>query len=169
MSSAQSNPASVHSDGECRGAKPLCRGHGGVPRVSFCHPLPGRGLVSIPLPMHRMGCAEGRSPFAGGTGVSPVFGFITPFLARKGDGGMVETAVGHQRRTNRMEVLRQSVWQEGDGGMVEGPGGHHADGTAWRLEAKPFEGRAPGQCPGRMLTSVSVEVKAGHAAFPHRR
>ncbi len=40
-----------------------------------------------------MGCAEGRCPFAGGTGVSPVSGFITPFLARKGDGGMVERAV----------------------------------------------------------------------------
>ena len=37
-----------------------------------------------------MGCTEGRSPFDEGTGVSPVFGFITPFLARKGAGGMVE-------------------------------------------------------------------------------
>ena len=45
----------------------------------------------------RRGSAEGRSPFAGGTGVSPVFGFITPFLARKGDGGMVETVVGRRR------------------------------------------------------------------------
>ncbi len=27
--------------------------------------------------------------------MSPVFGFTTPFLARKGDGGMVETAAGH--------------------------------------------------------------------------
>ena len=26
--------------------------------------------------------------------MSPVSGFITPFLARKGDGGMVERAVG---------------------------------------------------------------------------
>ena len=43
-----------------------------------------------------MGCAEGRSLFAGGTGVSPVFGFITPFLARKGDGGMVERAEEHR-------------------------------------------------------------------------
>ena len=40
------------------------------------------------------GSAEGRSPFAGGTGVSPVSGFSTPFLARKGDGGMVETVSG---------------------------------------------------------------------------
>ena len=46
--------------------------------------------------MHRMGCAEGRSPFAGGTGVSPVFGVITPFLARKGDGRMVERAEEHR-------------------------------------------------------------------------
>ena len=36
------------------------------------------------------GSAEGQSPFAGGTGVSPVSRFITPFLARKGDGGRVE-------------------------------------------------------------------------------
>ena len=41
---------------------------------------------------HGTGSAEGFDPSAGGTGVSPVFGFITPFLARKGDGGMVETA-----------------------------------------------------------------------------
>ena len=46
--------------------------------------------------MHETGSAEGRSPFAGGTGVSPVFGFIAPFLARKGDGGMVERVVGYQ-------------------------------------------------------------------------
>ncbi len=61
-----------------------------------------------PLFVQRMGCAEGRSPFAGGTGVSPVFGFTTPFLARKGDGGMVETVVVHRRYTSPTEVLRQS-------------------------------------------------------------
>ena len=29
--------------------------------------------------------------------MSPVLGFTTPFLARKGDGGMAETVVGHRR------------------------------------------------------------------------
>ena len=61
-----------------------------------------------PGPCIGWGVQEGRSPFAGGTGVSPVFGFLTPFLARacpepvegKGDRGMVERAVGHQRRTS---------------------------------------------------------------------
>ncbi len=54
------------------------------------------------MPCTRMGCAEGQSPFAGGAGVPPAFGFITPFLARacpepaegKGDRGMVETVFG---------------------------------------------------------------------------
>ena len=55
------------------------------------------------------GCAEGRRPSAGGTGVSPVVDFITPFLARKGDGGMVETAGGCRRTGNGMEVLRRSL------------------------------------------------------------
>ena len=67
-----------------------------------------RGLASKPLSVHRTGCAEGRSPFAGGTGVSPVFGFTTPFLARKGDGGMVETVVGYRRYKSAAEVSRQS-------------------------------------------------------------
>ena len=58
--------------------------------------------------MHETGSAEGRSPYAGGTGVSPVFGFTTPFLARKGDGGMVETAMGYRRYRSQAEVLRQS-------------------------------------------------------------
>ena len=56
------------TDGECRGAKPLCRG----------------------------------------TGVPPVFAFITPFLARKGDGGMVERVAGHQTHKSKAGVLRQS-------------------------------------------------------------
>ena len=54
-----------------------------------------------------MGSAEGRSPFAGGTGVSPGFGFITPFLARKGDGGMVETALGRRRFRDGAKGLRE--------------------------------------------------------------
>ena len=54
--------------------------------------------------MHNLGSAEGQSPSAGGTGVSPVLSFITPFLARKGDGGMVEAAVKRQR--SRDEELR---------------------------------------------------------------
>ena len=33
-----------------------------------------------------------------GHGVSPVFGLITPFLARKGDGGMVEAVVSADPR-----------------------------------------------------------------------
>ena len=63
----------------------------------------------------RTGSAEGRSPFAGGTPIawatdlSPVFGFIFPFLARKGDGGMVERAVGCRRTGVVAEVLRQSL------------------------------------------------------------
>ena len=57
----------------------------------------------------RTGSAEGLRPSAGGTGVSPVFGFISPFLARKGDGGMVERAVGHRRTSVAAEVLRQSL------------------------------------------------------------
>ena len=60
--------------------------------------------------MHRTGSAEGLRPCAGGTGVSPVFGFITPFLARKGDGGMVETVVGQQRYCSGAEALRQTPW-----------------------------------------------------------
>ena len=58
---------------------------------------PPEGPCLKTLFVHRMGCAEGRSPFAGGTGVSPVFRFITPFLARKGPRGMVERAIGHRR------------------------------------------------------------------------
>ena len=56
-----------------------------------------------------MGSAVRLRPYAGGTGVSPGFGFITPFLARKGDGGMVERAVGHQRRTSRAETKPVAV------------------------------------------------------------
>ncbi len=47
---------------------------------------------SLPLSL-----SKGAKPLAGGTGVSPVFGVITPFLARKGDRGMVETAAGRRR------------------------------------------------------------------------
>ena len=54
--------------GECRGAKPLCRGRGGAPRRRLHHPLPGR----------------------------------------KGDGGMVETVVGHRRCSIGAEVLTQT-------------------------------------------------------------
>ncbi len=59
------------------------------------------------------GSAEGGSPFAGGTGVSPVFGYITPFRARKGDGGMVEAPGGAPTLSQRgSEVLRQSRFVE---------------------------------------------------------
>ena len=47
--------------------------------------------------------------------MSPLFGFATPFLARKGDGGMVETVVAHRRYMSGAEVLRQSplpTWGE---------------------------------------------------------
>ena len=57
--------------------------------------------------MQLMGSAEGRSPIAGGTGVPPVFGFITPFLARKGDGGKVERAEEHRPRRGGAGGLRQ--------------------------------------------------------------
>ena len=40
----------------------------------------------------------------GARGCSPVAGFITPFLARKGDGGMVERAVEHGRDGTAAEV-----------------------------------------------------------------
>ena len=51
-----------------------------------------RGIVFFASVVDRS--PEGRSPFAGGTGVSPVRGFITPFLAMKGERGIVERAVG---------------------------------------------------------------------------
>ena len=81
------------------------------------------------------GCAEGRRPSAGGTGVSPVVGFITPFLARKGDGGMVETAAGCRRTGDGMEVLRQAV-SEGEGPWFESltTNGTRADGSRKRTE-----------------------------------
>ena len=85
--------------------------------MGLSSPFLARGLASKVVFMQRMGSAEGRSPFAGGTGVSPVFGLITPFLARKGDGGMVERVVEHQRRTSRAEALRQSRF----GGLARGP------------------------------------------------
>ncbi len=59
-------------------------GHGGTSRMWPYLPLLGKKATR--------GSAEGRSPFAGGTGVSPVFSFFTPFQERKGDGGMVESA-----------------------------------------------------------------------------
>ena len=60
-------------------------------------PFAGGGLASKPLrPCTRWGVQRGEAPLPGGTGVSPVLSFITPFLARKGDGGIVETAVGHR-------------------------------------------------------------------------
>ena len=66
------------------------------PVCGFIAPFLARSLAPRVVFMHETGSAEGRSPFAGGTGVSPVFGFIAPFLARKGDGGMVERVVGYQ-------------------------------------------------------------------------
>ncbi len=58
--------------------------------------------------------------------MSPVLVFITPFLARKGDGGIVETVVGHRRYRSGAEVLRQSPWQERGRGMVEALSGTDA-------------------------------------------
>ena len=71
-----------------------CRAIRGAPVVGCITLFLRKGLASNPLFVDQTGCAEGRSPFAGGTGVPPVVGFITPFLERKGDGGMVERAVG---------------------------------------------------------------------------
>ncbi len=61
---------------------------------------PTLGGTSKVVSAQRMGSAEGLSPFAGGMGVTHVFGFGTPFLARKGAGGMVETAVEGRRSRN---------------------------------------------------------------------
>ena len=41
--------------------------------------------------------------------MSPVACFITPFLARKGDGGMVEAAAEHRREPRGLEALRRAV------------------------------------------------------------
>ena len=91
---------------------------GGLRPLPLTSILPRGGLASKPLLCIGKGCAEGRSLFAGGTGVSPVFGFITPFLARacpesfqgriegKGDGGMVDTGVERRRRRSKTEVFR---------------------------------------------------------------
>ena len=72
------------------------------------HPRLTKGASpQSPLLVHAMGCwgvQRGRSPSAGGTGVSPVVGFITPFLARKGDRGIVETVVGRERYSSRAVV-----------------------------------------------------------------
>ena len=93
--------------------------------------------------MQRMGSAEGRSPFAGGTGVSPVFGFTTPFLARKGDGGMVERAEWAPTLQERVEVLRQSpLAGRGAGGWSKRPQSADALAAGMRFEVDP-----PG--PGR--------------------
>ena len=82
-----------------------------------------------------MGSAEGQSPFAGGTGVSPVVGFITPFLARKGDGGMVGTAVGCRRTGVGAEVLRRSLsGREGTWFECLTTNGTGADGSRRRME-----------------------------------
>ena len=84
------------------------RGGGKTAKVAVVR----RGRPRQPCPktwfVRRMGCAEGRSPFAGGTGVSPICGFISPFLARKGARGMVETVVGRRRSCSGAMILRQS-------------------------------------------------------------
>ena len=116
------------------GARPLS-GDMGCPRRWLYTLFLERGLASNPLFVDQTGCAEGRSPFAGGTGVSPVFRFTTPFLARKGDGGMVETVVGRQRyQGSGAEVLRQSPREEGGSvGWLKGP-----SAPALRLRPMPF-------------------------------
>ena len=74
--------------------------------------LRARGACLKTAVAQRTGSAEGRSPFAGGTGVSPVIGFTPPFLARKGDRGMVETAVGRRRLRVGAEVSKNSLESE---------------------------------------------------------
>ncbi len=59
-----------------------------LPLWGFCTQS---GLERLKMP--RTGCAEGLCPSAGGAGVSPDFLFFTPFLARKGVRGMVESDV----------------------------------------------------------------------------
>ena len=79
--------------GVCRGAKPLCRGCGGVPRT----------------------------------------GFITPFLARKGDGGMVETSVGHRAHSCTAGAWGQALTRPSSGnGKRVRAGPRYA---AWRAAA----------------------------------
>ena len=62
--------------------------------------------------MHEIGSAEGQSPFAGGTGVSPVLGFVTPFLAGRGTGGWSKGSRGTDARGRAAEVLRPSPFKE---------------------------------------------------------
>ena len=72
-------------------------------------------VVVIAYFVCQMGSAEGRSPFAGGTPIvwatdlSPVVGFIPPFLARKGDGGMVETAARRRRHESSERRSEQGL------------------------------------------------------------
>ena len=65
-----------------------------------CHSALAQDL----LPDIGQAVQRSEAPFAGGTGVSPVSGYIAPFLARKGDGGMVETPVGRRRSGDGAEV-----------------------------------------------------------------
>ena len=61
-------------DRECRGAEPLCRGHGGVPRIWLYHPLPGeeggrgdgRNGRGAPTPQQQDRCFEAKLLPTGG-------------------------------------------------------------------------------------------------------
>ena len=107
------------------------------------------------LSVYSTGSAEGQGPFAGGAGVSPVFGFITPFLARKGAGGMVEglwgtnaTLAGQRLvRLCRSEQLDELDAREREG-RDDGAGDHDAGGNRQEAAGERHAERPDRQAAG---------------------
>ena len=56
-----------------------------------------------------------------GTGASPALDFVTPFLARKGDGGMVEGPVEHRRHPESGRGCRCGSLGDDDPGRPQQP------------------------------------------------